>query len=123
MRMVRIGATLLVALAVITVIGLLGVMAVMRRDHRVELVATYANAPPDAVWRLLTDHAAEPSWLPAFGTVVREADIGGHEVWTHSSRDRAFNFTLMTVSAIPPRRYERILIRDHQPRHQSWDGH
>jgi hypothetical protein len=28
----------------------------------------------------------------------------------------------MTVSAIPERRYERLLLRDTQPRHQSWDG-
>jgi hypothetical protein len=32
-----------------------------------------------------------------------------------------FSFTLMTVSAIPERRYERLL-RDDQPRNQSWDG-
>jgi uncharacterized protein YndB with AHSA1/START domain len=97
-------------------------MAFMRRDHKVELVVTFAKSPPAAVWRLLTDHAAEPQWLPAFGTVVREADVGGHEVWTHASPDRAFTFTVMTVSSIPERRYERLLLREHQPRSQSWDG-
>jgi uncharacterized protein YndB with AHSA1/START domain len=102
--------------------GLVGTMAFMRRDHTVELVVSFAKSPPAAVWRLLTDHAAEPQWLPAFGTVVREADIGGHEVWTHSSPDRAFNFTVMTVSSIPERRYERLLLREKQPRTQSWDG-
>jgi hypothetical protein len=28
----------------------------------------------------------------------------------------------MTVSAIPEQRYERLLLRDTQPRNQSWDG-
>ena len=102
--------------------ALVGVMAFMRRDHKVELVVTYHQSPPAAVWRLLTDHAVEPQWLPAFGSVVRQADIGGHEVWTHTSPDQAFSFTVMTVSAIPERRYERLLLRDHQPRNQSWDG-
>ena len=101
---------------------LLGVMAFMRRDHKVELIVTYQRSPPAAIWRLLTDHAAEPQWLPAFGSVVRQADVGGHDVWTHTSPDRAFSFTVMTVSAIPERRYERLLLRDDQPRNQSWDG-
>jgi len=117
----RIGQFLLFT-AVAPALALVGVMAFMRRDHKVELVVTYPNSPPAAVWRLLTDHAAEPQWLPAFGSVVRQSDIGSHEVWTHTSPDRAFSFTLMTVSAIPEQRYERLLLRDHQPRNQSWDG-
>ena len=112
--------SLLVVAAV--VVGLLGLLAFMRRDHRVELVASYENTTPGAVWRLLTDHAAEPAWLPAFGSVVREPDIGGHAVWTHSSPDQAFRFTVMTITAIPEQRYERILLRDRQPWNQSWDG-
>lgn len=110
------GATVLAAAALVVV------MALVRRDHKVELIATYPQSPPDAVWRLLTDHASEPQWLPAFGSVVRQPDLGGHEVWTHTSPDQAFRFTVMTVSAIPRRRYERLLLRDDQPRSQSWDG-
>ena len=112
---------LLVAVGLAT-IGVVGIMAFARRDHKVELVITYPNSPPPAVWRLLTNHAAEPQWLPAFGTVVRQPDIGGHEVWTHTSPDRAFSFTLMTVSTLSEQRYERLLLRDNQPRSQSWDG-
>jgi uncharacterized protein YndB with AHSA1/START domain len=112
----------LLILVAIVATGALAFLALARRDHQVELIVTYPKSPPAAVWRLLTDHAAEPTWLPAFGTVERQQDIGGREVWTHSSPDRAFNFTVMTVSAIPERRYERILLRENQPRHQSWDG-
>ena len=119
--MLRVGKYVLGAIA-IALLAVLGVMAFMRRDHKVELVVTYAKSPPSAVWRLLTDHAAEPEWLPAFGAVTRQADIGGQAVWTHTSRDRAFAFTLMTVSMIAEQRYERLLLRDGQPRGQSWDG-
>lgn len=97
-------------------------MAFARRDHKVELIVTYPRSPPAAVWRLLTDHASEPRWLPAFGRVVRQADIGGREVWSHTSPDGAFVFNVMTVSAVPERHYERILLREGQPRSQSWDG-
>lgn len=116
-----IGKWLLVAVAVI-VAGAIVFMAFVRRDHKVELAVTYRKSPRSAVWRLLTDHAAEPKWLPAFGTVVRQREIGGHDVWTHTSSDRSFSATVMTVSAIPEERYERLLLRDNQPRDQSWDG-
>jgi uncharacterized protein YndB with AHSA1/START domain len=117
----RIVQVVLVVLAVAG-IGLIGLMAFARRDHTVELIVTYPKSPPGAVWRLLTDHAAEPRWLPAFGTVVRQADIAGHEVWTHKSPDGSFSATAMTVSIVPSERYERLLLRDGQPRNQSWDG-
>jgi uncharacterized protein YndB with AHSA1/START domain len=107
----------------VTGLALVVFMAFARRDHKVELIVTYPKSPPASVWRLLTDHASEPRWLPAFGSVVRQADIGGREVWTHTSPDGAFAFTVMTVSAVPERRYERILLRQGQPRRQSWDGH
>jgi hypothetical protein len=93
----RVGKYLLWA-TVMAVFALVGVMAFMRRDHKVELVVTYPQSPPAAIWRLLTDHAAEPRWLPSFGSVVRQPDIGGHEVWTHTSPDKVFRFTVMTVS-------------------------
>ena len=118
----RVGRFLLLVIGA-AVLAVVSVMAFMRRDHQVELIVSYPNSTPAEIWRLLTDHAAEPQWLPAFGTVTRQADIGGHDVWTHNSRDGAFSFTLMTVSAIPERRYERLLLRDHQPRSESWDGH
>lgn len=112
---------LLLAVVVAAVI-FLAAMAFMRRDHKVELVVTYPRSTPAAVWGLLTNHADEPRWLPAFNTVVRQPDVGGHEVWTHTSPDQVFSFTVMTVSALPERRYERLLLRDGQPRNQSWDG-
>jgi uncharacterized protein YndB with AHSA1/START domain len=104
------------------VVGLIGFLAFARRDHKVEMIVIYPKSPPSAVWRLLTDHAAEPQWLPAFGTVVRQPDVAGHEVWTHTSADGSFRATVMTLTSIPLQRYERLLLRDGQPRNQSWDG-
>ena len=84
----------------IAAFALVGMMAFMRRDHKVELIVTYHQSPPEAIWRLLTNNAVEPQWLPAFGSVIRQPDIGGHEIWTHTSPDQVFSFTVMTVSAI-----------------------
>ena len=73
-------AKYLIAALGVALLALLALMALMRRDHKVELVVSYATSPPAKVWRLLTDHAAEPQWLPAFGSVVRQPDVGGREV-------------------------------------------
>ncbi len=119
--LIRIGKSLLILVLILTA-GAMTLMATLRRDHKVELVVTYPKSPPSAVWKLLTDHANEPTWLPAFATVTRQPDIGGQPVWTHTTVDRSFAFTLRTLSMIPERRYERLLVRDDQPRNESWDG-
>jgi uncharacterized protein YndB with AHSA1/START domain len=117
----QVGKWVLIAVA-LAAFGLTVFVAFARRDHKVALIVTYPKSPPNAVWRLLTDHASEPKWLPAFGTVVRQPDIAGREVWTHTSPDGSFSATAMTLSAITEQRYERLLLRDGQPRGQSWDG-
>ena len=65
MRVVHEEARWALAVIVLAGLGLIGFMAFVRRDHKVELIVTYPKSPPAAVWRLLTDHAAEPKWLPA----------------------------------------------------------
>jgi hypothetical protein len=110
------------AAAVLVLLAVMSLVALTPHDHKVELVVTYPHSPPSAVWRVLTDHASEPQWLPVFGSVEREADNVGRPVWTHRSRDGVFVFTLMTISETPGQRYERLLLRDDQPTTQPWDG-
>jgi uncharacterized protein YndB with AHSA1/START domain len=101
---------------------LIALVAFTPRDHIVDIVATYPKSPPDSVWRLLTDHGSEPAWLKAFSTVTREPDNQGRPVWTHRTPDGRFAFTVMTIHAVPGLYYERILLRENQPRSQPWDG-
>ena len=117
----QIGRWLLLTLGIVAC-GLIAFVAFARRDHKVELIVTYPKSPPREVWRLLIDHASEPKWLPAFGSVVRQPDVAGREVWTHTSPDGSFSATAMSLLVIPEQRYERLLLRDGQPRDQSWDG-
>jgi len=98
------------------------VVALTPHDHKVELVVDYPHSTPSAVWQLLTDHASEPRWLAAFGSVERRPDRASLPVWTHRSPDGSFSATIQTISAIPERYYERFLLRDGQRPDQPWDG-
>ena len=117
----RIATWILAALAVVGV-GVLALVALTPHDHKVELVVDYPHSPSRAVWRLLTDHASEPRWLPAFGTVERQSDRAGLPVWTHRSPEGSFSATVQTIAVIPERYYERLLLRDGQRPDQPWDG-
>ena len=112
------------AAAALPLLGLaaLAVLAVMPRDHRVEIVAVWPSTPPARVWALLTDHASETAWFPLFESVERRPDDHGRPVWTHRVRGGAYAVTMMTISWVPGRHYERLLLRDGQPRSQPWDG-
>jgi hypothetical protein len=104
----------------ILVLAPLAILAVVPRDHVVELVAVWPSTPPPRVWQLLTDHAAEPTWFPAFESVERRPDDHGRPVWTYRLGGTV-TATMMTTSAIPERHYERLLLRAGQPRSQPWD--
>jgi hypothetical protein len=112
----------LAALFVIVIAVPAVVVAMLPRDHTVLLVATYPKSPPAAVWKLLTDHASEPAWLPAFARVTRLPDSEGRPVWQIDTPDRTAFATAMTIASVPERRYERLLLRETQPPDQPWDG-
>ena len=103
------------------VIATLAVVALTRHDHKVELVVTWPNTPPERVWRLLTEHGKEPQWIPFFSAVERRPDDHGRQVWTYRNASGSFSATLLTILAIPGVRYERLLLRETQPGNQPWD--
>lgn len=109
-------------LGVFGVVAVVVVITAIPRDHAVELLVQYPRSSPAAVWRVITDHGAEPTWLPAFGTVERLADDQERPVWRRTSPDGAFIAVIMTILSVPERRYEFLLLRETQPRSQPWDG-
>jgi hypothetical protein len=103
-------------------IATLAVVALTPHSHKVELVVTWPNTSPASVWRLLTEHAEEPRWLPLFASVERQPDDHGRQVWTYRDPAGSFSATMLTILAVPGRRYERLLLREGQPPNQPWDG-
>ena len=59
------------------------------------------NAPPQAIWNIVTDYPAQPTWRTGLKSVERAAVHDGHEVWREIST-RGEAMPLETLEAIPP---------------------
>src|SRR5258708_2445940 len=57
---------------------------------------------PEAVWKVLTDHAAMPQWRSELKKVERMPDVDGHEVW--KEYNSMGEMELEMIEANPPRR-------------------
>lgn len=76
MKWIWIGAAVVaLLLVVVLVIGWL-----LPEKHRAQSQATF-NAPPEAVWELITNVEAFPSWRSDVKTVQRLPDREGRTVW------------------------------------------
>lgn len=88
------------------------------RDH----VATrHARVParPDAVWTVLSDHAAETQWRSGLRSVARVEDRDGHAVWEEVDR-HGQRMLLETIEHEPPRRLVRRIVETGLPFGGRW---
>jgi uncharacterized protein YndB with AHSA1/START domain len=99
----RTAAACVFLLALLCAIGLL-----MPRDQSFT-VSTQIAEPPQAVWRVLANCAAQSAWRPEVKSCARATDEGGHAVYqlTYAS-GRILKFEV--VESIPPDNIEvRVL--------------
>ena len=89
-------AVLSVVVAVVFVVGMRLPKAHIARSH-----ATI-NAPPDSVWRALTDVEAFPSWRSDVSRVELLPSSGGHKAWREVGKNGTITFE--EVAAEPSRR-------------------
>ncbi len=102
-------------------LSIVALVAFTPHDHKVELVVSWPSTPPTRIWQLLTQHADEPRWLTFFASVKRQPDDQGRPVWTYRDATGSFSATMMTILAVPERRYERILLREPGAGSDAWD--
>jgi len=94
---------------VIVVAVLLGVPALVAlvgsllpKGHSAARRATFRQSP-EALWRVLTDYAAMPSWRTDLRAIERLPDRDGHAVFQETDR-HGQKLLLETIEAVPPRR-------------------
>jgi hypothetical protein len=110
----------LIALGVVIALGLLVALVglFLPRDHVAVRTVRLKPAPP-AVWDVLTDHAAEPSWRKGLVRVERLPDRDGRPVWQEVSRG-GDTLALLTEESEPPRRLVRRIVGEGLPFGGTW---
>jgi hypothetical protein len=91
---------LIAAGALVALVGVAAAVGTMLpKGHRASAVASIA-APPEAVWALVHDFSAWPSWNPAIRTMERLPDRDGQAVWAFS--ESSGRITTRVVESAPP---------------------
>lgn len=110
---------LVVVLAAIVALVLLVVVVgiLLPREHTARSHATI-NAPPDSVWRALTDVAAFPTWRDDVSSVEMLPSTNGQRAWREIGKHGTITFE--ETAANPPRRLVARIADTGLPFGGSW---
>src|SRR5947209_2301304 len=110
-------------------IGLGGVVAVLLlitlvgcclpSGHRASRALTLKQ-PPEAVWQVISDFAAEPQWHQGIEKVERLADKNDHAVWRETFAG-GYPMQLETLEATAPSRLLRQIADEKGPFTGRWE--
>lgn len=103
------------AAGVILVVVIAGML--LPKEHRARSYAMI-NAPPDSVWRALTDVAAFPAWRTDVSRVELLPSTDGRKRWREIGKHDAI--TLEETTADPPRRLVARIADPTLPFGGSW---
>jgi hypothetical protein len=92
--------------------------SLLPRDHVATRRVRLKPAPP-AVWEVLADHAAEPSWRKDVVRVERMPDRDGRPVWQEVTRG-GDTLAFVTEESVPPRRLVRRIVGEGLPFGGTW---
>lgn len=104
---------LVAAVAVVVIIG-----AMLPKNH-VATRSARLRQPPEAVWAVITDFPAQPSWRTQLQAVERLPDSKGNAVWRETEKG-GDALTLETVEWAPPRRIVRRIADAGLPFGGTW---
>lgn len=88
------------------------------QSHRASRTARLRQ-PPKAVWPVIADYAAAPSWRTDLQRVERLPDQNGHEVWREIDK-RGEGMPLETLESVPPSRLVRKIADPSLPFGGTW---
>jgi hypothetical protein len=93
--------------------------AFLPRRHVVARALKTAR-PPGAVWQVITDYAAVPTWHQDVTAVERLPDRDGHPLWRETYRGN-YPILLETTEAVEPRRLVRRIADENGPFSGRWE--
>ena len=113
MRWVAIVAAVLVGVVVLVV-----VIGYMLPVSHVASRSAELPAPPDSVWRAITDVSAMPTWRPDVSSVEVLAPVNGRSRWREVGTNGTITFE--TLESTPPTRFVARIADDALPFGGSW---
>ena len=100
------------------VLGVVIVGWLLPVQHRAS-IATVIQAPPQAVWDIITNFERIPEWRSGISAVARLARAAGGEVWQETDR-RGESIAYEVTESVPVRRLVRRIATPDLPFGGSW---
>jgi hypothetical protein len=114
--MKRVLITVLVLISFLLAVPVVGLF--LPRSHVVARTITL-HQPPDAIWRVITDFEAAPTWRPNVARIEQLSAHQGFPVWReHYQTGDAL--TLATIESIAPARLVREIVDPDLPFGGRW---
>ena len=76
---------------------------------------------PQPVWDTITDFPSQPGWLPLVKSVEKMPDQNGQPVWEEVYKNSGDKITLITTTAIAPRKLVRTIPDTGGPFFGRWE--
>jgi uncharacterized protein YndB with AHSA1/START domain len=108
-------AVIAALVAVVVLVAVVGML--LPKEHTARSHATI-NAPPDSVWRTLTDVDAFPTWRGDVSRVEMLSSANGHKTWREIGKQGTITFE--EVVADPPWRLVSRIADPSLPFGGSW---
>lgn len=103
-------AFVIAGMLVLTVIVVLAVGAMLPKAHVARRVAHY-NKRPEAVWKVITDYGAFPTWRKQVQSVEAMAPVNGQPAWRERGPDGSIPFEVVEA-----KQQQRLVTRIADPK-------
>jgi uncharacterized protein YndB with AHSA1/START domain len=109
---------ILAALAVMFSLAAYLIGASLPADHAFSR-SLIISKPPEAVWAVISDFAAQPSWRPQLRSMDRLPDQDGLEAWRVTGSNGE-SMTMLVVESVPSRRLVNLYRNTQASGDTSW---
>jgi uncharacterized protein YndB with AHSA1/START domain len=109
---------ILAALGVLLFLAAYLIGASLPADHAFSR-SLIISKPPEAVWAVIRDFAAQPSWRPQLRSMERLPDQDSLEAWRVTGSDGE-SMTMLVVESDPPRRLVNLYRKTQASGDTSW---
>ncbi len=118
-KVVLYGILAILVAGVLAVAGTLGAGYFFPPEYAFKRMVAISQ-PPDAVWQVLTDYAAQPEWRVNLRGMERIPDRDGRETW-QATNIAGQQSAMEIAQAIPPHKLVCLFVNPHGVPEMTWE--